>query len=204
MSKHYPFAYQFGGGARYHGYKYQYGGGMPVVYGGLKYQSGEGLGDVLRGIGRFILPIIAPLASRAATSFISNTSRNLAEGQSWKQASKNSLSPMIDDTIDETKQVVRKRMQSGGGHGSSKPKYVQFGGPRQNQAVAYARALERRLATRRKADNAPKRTGAIRRKAPQTGRGVKARRGLYKARRRQCKSRKPSKKTRKSSSNTNF
>jgi len=69
-------------------------GGSLSIYAGQRhypyhiYQTGNGFLDVLKGIGRFLLPII----TSSAGSFLSNTARRYnKEGKSIKEAAKESL-----------------------------------------------------------------------------------------------------------------
>jgi hypothetical protein len=173
---HYPFDLQYGGAA----YPYN-------AYRGKRYQYGDGLGDVLRGIGRFLLPIVAPIFSRATRSFIGNTSNNLASGQSLRDASRNSIAPLLEDTLNEAKSVALKRMrQSGSGHASSKPKYARFVNPPPRPPHP-PRAQSRQSTT-----HTPVRQGAIVRRRTnqqqqQSGRGKKRKR-VYKRSKRSRKS----------------
>jgi len=91
----------------------QYGGYISV-YAGSPYQYGNGLGDILRGIGRFLFPIIAPIASRAASSFISSTAGGLEEGKSFKDSALAAIKPTISNTLESAKDQVMKRVQGGG------------------------------------------------------------------------------------------
>ncbi len=58
-----PFTYHYGGGAVPNDPSY-------AVYRGERYQYGNGLGDVLRGIGRFILPWFVDTASGFIKRFL--------------------------------------------------------------------------------------------------------------------------------------
>jgi hypothetical protein len=114
----YGMKWQSGGSSVWAGTPYQFGGAYMPVYSGESYQYGEGLGDILRGIGRFLLPIFAPVAARAATSFINNASTGLSEGRNIGDAAKAALLPTIGDTVNEAKDVIVRRAQ----RGSGKPK----------------------------------------------------------------------------------
>jgi hypothetical protein len=139
-----PFAFQYGGMNTFRGAKYQYGG--MHVFRGAKYQYGDGLGDVLRGIGRFLLPIVG----RVAHSFLGNFNSNISQGQSLKDAAVGSIKPTLDATVEEAKGAFNKRMQQGSGHGSSKPKYQRLKSSNSEEEMAKALyTLHRRNAVRR-------------------------------------------------------
>jgi len=104
-------AFQFGNMPLYRG---QVGGFIPV-YAGVPYQYGNGLGDILRGIGRFLIPIIAPIAQRAASSFFDSAVSGIREGKSIKEAAKGAIAPTVSETIDAAKSQVMKRIQRGRG-----------------------------------------------------------------------------------------
>jgi len=74
-------------------YRNQIGGGLPVFHGADQY--GEGLGDILRGVFRFLLPI----ASSAASKFITSTSSGIDAGQSLTQAAKSAILPTVGEAI---------------------------------------------------------------------------------------------------------
>lgn len=186
-----PFSLQYGG-AVFRGNKYQFGAGGQHVFRGMKYQYGNGLGDILRGIGRFLFPILAPIASRAASSFITNASDNLASGKTLKEAALGSLKPMLSDTIEQAKDTISKRMQSGCGHGFSKPKYVRLTDEPVNASMAAANFIQN--LSERGVQHRPKR------KAPKygkskdekekllSGRGRLRSNGVYKRKRNKSKS----------------
>ena len=58
-------------------------------------QYGEGLGDILRGVFRFLLPI----ATSAASKFITNTSSGLDSGYSLGHAAKVAFLPTLGETV---------------------------------------------------------------------------------------------------------
>ncbi len=123
---------QHGWGGSYAGSPYQYGAafrGTPFQYGGLlpgfagsTHQYGFGLGDVLRGVMRKIVPYIWPFAKQALSSFAFETSRNLDQnkpiGESMKGALWPALKSGLGGVVDEAK---RQRKESEGaaqsGHG---------------------------------------------------------------------------------------
>jgi hypothetical protein len=71
-------------------YHAQSGGEIPVFRGGR--QSGEGLGDILRGIFRFI----APLALRGISAFAGHTLDAHQKGATLKDAAKSALTPTLN------------------------------------------------------------------------------------------------------------
>jgi hypothetical protein len=96
----------------YKGQSFQYGQGM--IYSGVPFQYGNGLGDILRGIGRFIWPIISPVAARAASSFIGSTATGLNEGRSIKDAAIGAIEPTLGSTFNEFGAQVKRKMSGGG------------------------------------------------------------------------------------------
>ena len=74
-------------------YRNQIGGSLPVFHGADQY--GEGLGDILRGVFRFLLPIV----SSAASKFITSQSSGIDAGQSLSQAAKFAILPTVGEAI---------------------------------------------------------------------------------------------------------
>lgn len=99
-------------------YCQQAGGSFPV-FAGAPYQTGAGFGNILRSIGRFLLPIIAPTAS----SFIRSAAEGLEGGQDIKSALKGSIAPTVKTALGSTIEQVQKR-QSGSGKRRHKRKVV--------------------------------------------------------------------------------
>ena len=75
-------------------YQNQIGGALPVFRGSSN-QYGDGLGDILKGVFRFLLPI----ATSAASKFISTTSKNLDTGHTLKEAAKAAILPTVGEAI---------------------------------------------------------------------------------------------------------
>ena len=98
-----PFTYHYGGCAVPNDPSY-------AVYRGERYQYGNGLGDVLRGIGRFILPWFVDTAS----GFIKGFSSNLQSGQTLKNSAIGAAANTITDTADRAKSGLMAKMQGGG------------------------------------------------------------------------------------------
>ena len=108
-------SFQFGGNIQpFRGSPFQYGGFIPV-YSGAPNQYGNGLGDILRGIGRFLFPIISPIAARAASSFITNTSDGINQGKSFGESAKGAFAPALSETINAAKDQVMGKFQHGSG-----------------------------------------------------------------------------------------
>jgi hypothetical protein len=97
-----PFTYHYGGGS----YDPRY-----AVFKGERYQYGNGLGDILRGVGRFILPWV----TRAASSFIGNLSENIQSGKDFKNAAIGAASHTLSDTAEQAKEKIMARFQGGSG-----------------------------------------------------------------------------------------
>ena len=74
-------------------YRNQIGGALPVFRGADQY--GDGLGDILKGVFRFLLPI----ATSAASKFITTTSKNLDTGHTLKEAAKAAILPTVGEAI---------------------------------------------------------------------------------------------------------
>ena len=68
----------------------QTGGSLPV-FAGEPYQYGAGLGDVLRGALKSLLPIFTPIASR----FITSTGESLCQGRSLKESEKHAIASTL-------------------------------------------------------------------------------------------------------------
>ena len=100
----------------YRHYAGQMGGSLAAFH-GSRHQNGEGLGDILRSIGRFLLPIIGPIASTAATHFIKSTSSGMDEGKSLRDAAKGALAPTLTSTLTSASDQIMGRLnkfQTGG------------------------------------------------------------------------------------------
>ena len=74
-------------------YRNQIGGALPVFRGSDPY--GEGLGDILRGVFRFLLPV----AKSAASKFITTAAKGLEAGSPLSQAAKSALLPTLGETV---------------------------------------------------------------------------------------------------------
>jgi hypothetical protein len=92
----------------YRYYRSQSGGEIPVFRGGR--QSGEGLGDILRGIFRFI----APIALRGFSTFAGHTLDAHQKGASLKDAAKSALNPTLNSVTTGIAEQFRGRQQQTG------------------------------------------------------------------------------------------
>lgn len=87
---------------------YQRGRGFPVFKGTDQY--GRGLGDILKSIARFVLPIFAPAASR----FITSAAGGLNEGRSLKDSAKEALKPALGEALNATTSGIMSRFSGRG------------------------------------------------------------------------------------------
>jgi len=106
-------------------------GGSLSIYAGQRhypyhvYQTGNGFLDVLKGIGRFLFPII----TSSAGSFISNAARRYnEEGKSIKDAAKESLR----DAGAAGVEALGRQIQKGKGH-RRRSKRIFFKSPQQKK-----------------------------------------------------------------------
>ena len=74
----------------------QSGNGMLPAFQGSMYQDGAGLGDILRGFFRHVIPIIAP----GAASFLSSAAQCLTEGKTLSNAALGGLAPAAKAMVD--------------------------------------------------------------------------------------------------------
>ena len=110
-------------------YRNQIGGALPVFHGSDQY--GEGLGDILRSVFRFLMPI----ASSAASKFIKTTSSGLDAGQSLGHAAKTSILPTIGEAVLGAAQQGLSHFQTGKGRKKSKHrKYKRNGTSRKSKS----------------------------------------------------------------------
>lgn len=84
------------------------GADFPVFVGSRSYQYGTGIGDILRGAFRWILPVVA----RGASTFLSNMVSHHDAGHGWKDAAKSSILPALSNTAE----AIGQAAQSGRGH----------------------------------------------------------------------------------------
>lgn len=93
-----------------HYYSAQYGAGsLDVFRGARRGQFGDGLGDILRGIFRTMLPV----AAHGATSFLGELAKEHSEGRSLKESAINALKPAAARMVgDVNKRMNRKRKRT--------------------------------------------------------------------------------------------
>ncbi len=133
-------------------YQAQSGGEIPVFRGGR--QSGEGLGDILRGIFRFI----APLALRGISKFAGHTFDAHQKGATLKEAAKSALTPTLNSVASGfAEQLHRgKNEQSGSGmalrHQPHHRQHHQPGRKRATLSVKCRQNLYKRTKRKRKSD----------------------------------------------------
>lgn len=108
-------------------YNSQSGGRLDVFHGARRGQFGHGLGDILSGIFRTVLPI----AAHGASTFLGEMANEQASGKSLKESALNALTPAAQDMVGTVSSRLRgssggrrKRKQTGaGGGGKRKKKY---------------------------------------------------------------------------------
>ena len=92
-------------------YESQRGGDCPFYRGAWCIQYGSGFGDVLLGIFRHVLPIVA----RGAATFFGDMMQNRDQGATWTTAPKSAMAPAAQSMMSQaSKQIglagsVRKR-----------------------------------------------------------------------------------------------
>ena len=89
-------------------YTDQCGGRLDTFSGARSGQHGAGLGDILRGIFRTVLPI----AAHGATAFLKQTLDGKANGTSWKDSARAAIAPAAQQMLG---QALTKISQSGRG-----------------------------------------------------------------------------------------
>lgn len=89
-------------------YSQQRGGTFPVFRGGIGYQGGNGLSEILKSAGQFLLPI----AASAAQKFVESTSDSLNKGKSLSKSTKEALKPTL---VDAAENITDKFFQNGSG-----------------------------------------------------------------------------------------
>jgi hypothetical protein len=97
------------------GTRFQGGYGMSVYQGGPYYyrQHGRGFGSILRGIGRFLLPILINGGTTAAGAFMQGRKEGKTVGESIKGA----LGPAAGEALRSGAEQVDKFVRGGGGGG---------------------------------------------------------------------------------------
>lgn len=98
-------------------YSKQYGSGASSypVFRGSSVQYGNGIGDIFKSIGRFLLPIFAS----SAKTFVQSAAQGMSEGHSLKDAAKQALKPTMTSTVQDAGERIFKRFV-GAGKGKKK------------------------------------------------------------------------------------
>lgn len=111
-------------------YQDQQGGQITYFRGAKRYQVGAGIGDVLKGIFRTVLPI----AAHGASTFLNEMFQAKGnQAPNWGAAAKAAIVPTARQVIDDSiEKITRRGKQSGSGR---KKKYRRRGSGR----VAYKR-----------------------------------------------------------------
>ncbi len=89
-------------------------GGALAAFHWARNQNGEGLGDILRAIGRWFQPAlreIAPIAKSGLSSFIKSTSTAMDEGKSLQEAAKGALAPTMSNVLSSAGERVMSRLK---------------------------------------------------------------------------------------------
>jgi hypothetical protein len=116
------------GGAYLQFYKQRGAGDGTVVYrGSRRLQRGDGIGDILRGVARFMLPVLF----RGAKTFLGETLDANSRGASFADAAKGALAPTVSAM---TKKVVR-RVQKGNGQRRKRSRKTKQTGSGQTKRV---------------------------------------------------------------------
>lgn len=88
----------------------QQGGDFPVFQGARYVQYGSGFGDILRGIFRNILPVVA----RGAATFLGGLVENRDQGANWSTAAKSALLPTAQAMMAQTSNQLAQSQQGSG------------------------------------------------------------------------------------------
>ena len=101
-------------------YSNQLGGGLETFKGSRRGQFGNGLGDILSGIFRTILPI----AAHGAGTFLTETIREKQStpGRSWKDSARSALQPAAEKMLNKTISKISKATRSRSGRSSQRGK----------------------------------------------------------------------------------
>ena len=160
-------------------YRNQIGGALPVFRGSDPY--GEGLGDILRGVFRFLLPV----AKSAASKFITTAAQGIQKGSPLTQAAKSALLPTLGEAVWSVgKEALAKHRGM-----ESADQNVQVWQPGK---VVDQTGKGRKRRTRRKATKKPakKTTGRRKRKSTKSPKsGTRKRKRVYKGKSQKAKRR---------------
>lgn len=91
-------------------YLAQSGRGNYPVFRGAPVQYGNGIGDIFRSIGRFLMPIFAS----SARTFLSTAAQGLTEGQTLKEATKRAIKPTLTKAVEGTTDQVMSKFSGQG------------------------------------------------------------------------------------------
>ena len=97
-------------------YQAQTGGRLSAFEGARRVQVGNGLGDILRGIFRHVLPI----AARGASTFLSQTLSGRDGGLGWKEAAKSAIMPTAHNVVTQSLDKIGNAVQSQSGNGRTR------------------------------------------------------------------------------------
>ena len=92
-------------------HRIHYGSGMPVFRGEYR-QKGFGLGSLLAGLARTVLPIITPIAKKLAKSAFHTGQQILGDVVSGQDTLKASARKRIGDALRQQSKKKRKRARS--------------------------------------------------------------------------------------------
>ena len=157
-------------------YQNQRGGGsLPVfrgygvlpVFRGDPVQQGKGLGDILKSVARFLIPIVAPIFGSAASSFITSTSDGIHEGRSLKESAKAAISPTLSAGLSAAGDVAMARLCKQGWSGRKRRRKSK--GPRAKKRKTQTGSGGKRKSKKRKS---PKRRSALYKAKKTRGRKV--------------------------------
>lgn len=86
-------------------YNSQHGGRIDYFSGSRRGQFGHGLGDILRGLFRTVLPI----AAHGASAFLGEMAKGHAEGKSLKESALNALAPAAHHIVDTSTTSLKRK-----------------------------------------------------------------------------------------------
>jgi hypothetical protein len=72
-------------------------GGQVQVFHSTRRQRGDGLGNILKSAGRFLIPILAPILGSAAKSFMDNAASGVIENRSYRDVAKGAFGAALAD-----------------------------------------------------------------------------------------------------------
>lgn len=91
-------------------HRLHYGSGLPV-FKGETHQMGYGLGSLLSGLARTVLPVIAPIAKRLGKTALETGSHILGDVISGRDNIKSSARKRIADAIEDHFEPDKKRLK---------------------------------------------------------------------------------------------